>query len=409
MTPAPHNPEKDLEQTLARHAERLAHQGSPLELDQVLGRAGEIRRGRRMRATMAMAAVVLAVAVPVGITTLNAPTDDRPDFANTPSAIPTPDDTRPVGLGEYRSGGAPSTGYVQDGTLYYNGTERSVGSNVNYLERLNGGFLIGQYDGGGNVTVRFLADAGDSPDTTWTLAGGIAVSPSGSNGAFVETNGTVILVQDGGATVLEIGTLPTGSDYSYEAVAVSDGNCAPSSDTSCSVWAVTTGPKQTAWEIPTDGSPKKVPSLDGLVAVDQFNNVVRRIAVDDSTGGTYALYDLDGRRIWTTSEFTPRAFSPDGKYLIADPAYVDGNTQQITILDSATGRPVTNLKTATSSLPGGVVSVFETVWEDDTHVLSTVTEGDQYAVVRVDLNGNREYAVPTRGGADPYSLSIRLG
>ena len=38
--------------------------GTELDLQQVLARAGEIKRGRRLRATMVMAACVLAIAVP---------------------------------------------------------------------------------------------------------------------------------------------------------------------------------------------------------------------------------------------------------------------------------------------------------------------------------------------------------
>src|SRR5690606_21313117 len=82
-----HTPENELTATLRRQADRYAAAGgTDLGLDQVLSRAGEIRRGRRMRATMVMAAVVVALAVPVGITTLgNDPTKPK---TPTPAAAP---------------------------------------------------------------------------------------------------------------------------------------------------------------------------------------------------------------------------------------------------------------------------------------------------------------------------------
>ena len=63
--------DRDLTTTLNRRADDFARLGgNDLDLSQVVSRAGEIRRGRRMRASMMMAAVVVAVAVPVGITVI---------------------------------------------------------------------------------------------------------------------------------------------------------------------------------------------------------------------------------------------------------------------------------------------------------------------------------------------------
>src|SRR5690349_14034527 len=60
--------ERDLSTRLAHEADQFFTKGgAPLEIGQVLDRAGEIRRGRRMRATMLMAACLLAVAVPTAL------------------------------------------------------------------------------------------------------------------------------------------------------------------------------------------------------------------------------------------------------------------------------------------------------------------------------------------------------
>lgn len=406
MTPAPHDHERDLARTLARQADRLAEHGSPLQLDQVLSRAGEIRRGRRMRASMVMAAVVLAVAVPVGITTLTSNDPSRketPGFAATPSA--TPKDNRPIGLGEYTAGSSPKTGYTLDGTLFHDGRETDIGAgNVSYLEKVTGGFLIGQSDDSGATTVttgRFVADDGTVSDQTWILSTNFVASAGGNVGALVETDGTVITVENGRGT--EAGELPSTSTYKTVAV---DGESCPDD---CIIWVVETDETPGVWRIVPGLPPEKVTDRDGLMTVDGNGNYVRQVAYDDAEGGTYAYFDADGRQLWTTTTYSPRAFSPDGKYLSAGPQYRDNNESQVTILDSATGKPVTDLKTVAVSTGGANTSVYETVWEDNTHLLATVTSGEDYAVVRVDLSGAREYAVAKDGPADPFAIPLRLG
>lgn len=405
MSPAQHNPEQDLTNTLARQAERLAQHGSPLELDQVISRAGEIRRGRRMRASMVMAAVVLAVAVPVGITTLseNDPTkqDQKPPFA----ATPTPKDDRPIGIGGYTVGSTPKTGYTLDGTLFHNGQKTDIGAgNVSYLEKMTGGFLIGQSDASGATTVttgRFIADDGTVSDQTWALSTNFVASAGGNVGALVETDGTVIAVENGRGT--QAGNLPSTSTYKTVAV---DGESCPND---CIIWVVETDETPGVWRIVPGVPPEKVTERDGLMTVDGNGNYIRQIAYDDAEGGTYAYFDAQDRQVWQTSTYSPRAFSPDGKYLSAGPQYRDGNESQVTILDSTTGKPVTDLKTAAVSTGGMNTSVFETAWEDNNHLLATVTNGEDYAVVRVDLNGAREYAVAKDGPADPFAIPLRLG
>lgn len=403
MTPAPHDPEQDLSQTLARQAERFAQRGNALELDQVISRAGEIRRGRRMRASMVMAAVVLAVAVPVGITALN--DNDPTRKEDTSQFLPASPDTSNVELGEYKVGDAPKTGYADGSTLKFNGTSRFLGGDsVTSLSRINGGFLVGQSDDGGNLNARFVPDQGDDSETR-TLAGGFAVSSQRQFGAFVETDGTVIVVDSTGSFT-EIGKLPGGKDVSYSAVAVSDSACYTAE--SCSVWAVDNGESSTVWEV-TPGTDPVKSELTGLIAVDAYGNNVRRLSYDDELGATSGYFDVDGNQVWKSSEYYPRSFSPDGTHLIAGPAYGDGYAeQQVTILDNA-GKPTLDLKSATDP-DGNPVSVLQVVWEDDDHVLAVVAEGTRFAVIRFGLNGSREYAVPLTTVADSYDTSpFRLG
>lgn len=407
MTPAHHEPDRDLGRSLARQADRLAAHGSPLELDQVLNRAGEIRRGRRMRASMVMAAVVLAVAVPVGISALDDPT--KPDQVQ-PAATPTPSDKRPLGLGEYKDGNAPKNGYTLADKLVRDGNEQSIGdSDVSYLARINGGFLLGQSDpSNGATTVRVLSDAGDGTDQTWAFDGeGIAVSPDGSVGAFVDNDGTVIAVQDGGTQVHEVGTLPKGS---YETVAVDGSDCSQEAN-DCSVWVVDQGETATTWRIsPLTGAFSSA-FPDGLIDRDAAGNSVRQKSYDFKTGtACYAYLNADQVEVWQSCDFEPTVFSPDGKYLLAEPSGVDGpGPNRLVILNAEDGTTVLDLKAVVSE-NSPMLAVVDSTWEDASHVLATVQEGNGAAVIRFSLDGNREYAVPKVPLEDAFgSAPIRVG
>ena len=101
--------ERDLTTRLTREADQFFTQGgAPLEIGQVLDRAGEIRRGRRMRATMLMAACVLAIAVPtVLVATRGHETPVQPAHHGKV-------DTSSLSLDGLERGAAPFPGYLAD-------------------------------------------------------------------------------------------------------------------------------------------------------------------------------------------------------------------------------------------------------------------------------------------------------
>jgi hypothetical protein len=110
------NSEHDLSTHLSREAERFDRLGgSTLELGQVLDRAGEIRRGRRMRATIMMAAVVVAVAVPTALVATNG----HHDKPVTP-AHHTRTDTSPLSLDRLAQGDEPGSGFLE-GAVFHRG------------------------------------------------------------------------------------------------------------------------------------------------------------------------------------------------------------------------------------------------------------------------------------------------
>jgi len=389
------NPENDLSSTLARQAEQFARRGgADLDLGQVVSRAGEIRRGRRMRATMAMAAVVLAVAVPVGVTVLNdATTPHKPD----PAA---PADTSPISLANLDVGAEPRNGYAL-GTQLHDGagtaislaaavdeTERSA----NEIVRINGGFLVKRVTEKYKLEVTFLADRG-APAQSWSSTFGFAVSPEQNVGAFVQPDGTVIAVQGGGETAVTVGRVvkpyvpgQSQSLNGFRAVAMTGEDC--SEGGSCAVYVQQNQTGDGLWVVRPGQEPTKVhPGILSLADVSADGTVAGPVSATDD-GSCSELRSVEDGVLWKTCDLGFRTFSPDGSHLLARGPYASGmGDGQMLILDVQAQEPVLDLRTE------GEAIVYSAIWEDDEHVLAIVFEKGRWAVVRFGLDGAREYAL----------------
>jgi hypothetical protein len=374
-------PEPDLTSRLSREADRFFDRGgAPLDLGQVLDRAGEIRRGRRMRASMLMAACVLAIAVPTAMVAT------RADHVAPTPAAPVKIDRSPLTLAGLQTGSEPRQGYVRDNALHVDGfdytleKERVVG-----FAKFSAGLLVAVQDGAGDVRARRLGVA-----QTWPMEGDFAVSDGGNVAAFVEPDGTVIAVQDGGSRWFELGKLPEGSGFS--AIAVQGENCSGRSEAAgCTVYAASHGEQPRTYALQ--------PHQDAVVAgpartVDLRGDKVAAFASISDSGSCSEVRQRDSV-LWSTCDHRLLSFSPDGKHLLAAAAYADGTgDSELAILDSDTGKTAVDLRTADQ----GVLT--RMVWEDDTHVLATVFEKGRWAVIRIGLDGEREYAVPPVPGND---------
>jgi hypothetical protein len=399
--------DNELTSTLARQAERFtATHGGDLSMDQVMARAGEIRRGRRMRASMVMAAVFLAAAVPVGITVLNPDSD-----SNKPSPA-APPNTDALGLEDLKVGTDPRTGWVANRTLRDEGVSVRLDENVQatYLARLDGGFLVGGYDEQAQeMTATYYADDG-SGGMSWPTASGFAVSGDGRTGAFVQPDGTVIAVEADGGYV-DLGTVPGNAGSGYDALAIS-GDCF----SSCTAIVASTDQDPTVWSVDKAGSVTELNT--GLQAVsDTFGTAyagTTRFNEDDLSTCS-ALVD-NGVERWTTcpdgKASGPRlsAFSPDGKHVLGTQSIGDGEgDNELVLFDAASGKQILSLDVAgLGTEQQGVIR--QMMWEDDTHVLALVRQGAEFAVIRVDLKGEREYALAPMKGVDydtaPFTLPV---
>lgn len=404
-------PENDLSSTLARQAEQFARRGgADLDIAQVVSRAGEIRRGRRMRATMAMAAVVLAVAVPVGVTVLNDPTTPKP-----PSVARQPDTSQIVvdGLKEGRS---PTTGYAAGDTISdADGNDVQLDEDrVRALAPINGGFLVALDLGDGDLRARFVGTDGAAVPKLWTTTGSFAVSSGGNVGAFAETDGTVRVVQDAdsspAAQVFSLGQVP---GQNLHVLGVQGEDC--SSTGTCTVYVATEngvggsqGYTPETWVASPGADPVKIDSeVYAMDDIGENGSRLGRVAISE-TGACYGVETEDGTQLWKDCERGAREFSPDGKFVLGGSNFLDGvGDGQLTVLDAATGAPVLELRTRYETI------IYDRTWEDSEHILAVVAEKNRWAVIRFGLNGSREYALPpiTAGYADdanaPYTLAKR--
>lgn len=399
-------PENELSSTLQRQAEQFARRGgTDLDLAQVVSRAGEIRRGRRMRATMVMAAVVLAIAVPVGVTVLDSnPTRPR-EIA--PAETTTPVDSSPLTLDGLETGAAAGTGYVVAGTLRAAGVDpidvSDLGETVE-VARINGGFLVASAsEVDGSTTATFVADDGTRGET-WPYAAGFGVSGDRSVGALVQPDGTVVAIQDRGSRAYEIGTLP-GSGGAYTVASVTGPDCAPSADPSgCVVYVNDGGQTARVWVLTPGQEPTELGN--GFQALAGADTVLAgQTSVDDLEPSSCSKATSTGfDELWSTCDYSLESFSPVGDHLLAGPSYQSGGGDgQLAILDSLTGKVVLSLRTSED------VQIWDARWEDDSHVLAVLGSANTYAVVRIGLDGSRELVGERVPGADDFVSPIRLG
>jgi hypothetical protein len=392
--------------------ERLAHEadgffrrgGSTLELDQVLERAGEIRRGRRMRATMLMAACVLAIAVP---TVLVAADRDR-TTPPSPAGQARVDDSA-LTLGDLHVGDTPHGAFSWDGTWQLDVAANGLGGlkgRVVAAAAMKDGAMVAMARPSGETRAYFVYSQGGTSEKSWPMANAsrFAVSDGGNVAAFVEPGGTVVAVQDRGDRYAELGNVPQGSGFL--AVGVQGEDCsAGSAAGTCQVYVATTGVDPKTYVLQPPAAAKALdPALDRTVDVKSERYAGYSSTTD--TGSCSAVRTADLTSLWKTCDHRLLSFSPDGTHVLASGAYADGmGDSELAVLDAKTGKVALDLRTATE----GVLT--QMVWEDDSHVLAVMFQQGRWAVLRIGLDGSREYAVEPVDASDdtqsPFVLPTR--
>lgn len=394
---------------------------APLTLADVKGKAGSIRRNRRI-ATAAGIAAAVAIIVPVAVfagqglgdsdtlppasqstTPSPSPTRATDTTGPTPAPTPTSDVTPPVapptiGLeDDFPSGPPPALPYLDGNQLIRHDQDPVRLPQAYDTFALLGDRLVGSYQSGNGDRLVDVVEADGTVSSTDEVEGGIAISDTGTTVAYGTPAGTIETVWADDQVQLANNL---GGPVSVAAV-VGNGSCYEV-DGGCRVFFN-----------PASGAPPQAADSHGIVdtfmdAALKVNDVsptgliaVQTSSSDDgSCSGVYNEEDRD--LVFETCDNTLQSFSPDGGRLLAGPAYLDGiGDGSLAMLDTATGEPVAEFR-----IDGGFIA--DAAWEDDDHALVVAHSDVGWRILRVGVDGSVELVAGPQTTADelerPYFL-----
>ena len=356
---------------------------APLDLDQVKGKAGKIRRNRRIAVAggvLAVAAVVVPVAVFAGGALTN---DSRPPVANPDS--PNQTATDPEG---------PGFDYLEGKTLHL-----ADGSKASFSERYRGIAVLGETffairsdDDTGQLHLDVTGPDVFPTETTEILAGPV-LNDDRTMVSYIESDGELVARSEQSQTTVATGLGPNSS------LTAVTGDCTTGA---CRVYVDddTLGPPRVFDE--SGRSEVAVPDVISVNGVEGGIVTVQNKSTDTgSCGGVYDLTLAD--YLWETCDYYLFEPSPDARYVEATHAYLDGfGNGWAAILDSRTGEEVARLEPA-----GGAIT--QTAWQDPAHLLVRVFEfdGQAWSIYRLGTDGSQKRVLgPTKGtDVDPtYTL-----
>ncbi len=383
----------------------------PFTLDDVRGRARGIRR-RRVAVGGLAASAVLAIAVPLGLNAAGSPGTSPPlDPANpspTQTAEPTPSETAPVPAdptgvrltsGVPQGVAAPGIDYAyRDRIVPADAPDSPVQTEAEYQELAPlGDGWVGVWSEGEDITVDLVAADGS---VSWSGPGdfGLSASSDGTVVAFGAPGGRIFTVTEGD----EPQQLYDGPLSAVVAVTGSD---ACDAEHVCTVWAneIT---RNGAFSITSTGERREVPDLMRLRGVAADGSLAGTVSATDD-GSCSAVLEPDGSERWRTCDHTPEQFSPDGRYVIGAPAYLDGAGEgRIAILDAATGDV---LAEATNDMRSQAF-VSNARWDVDGSLLLPTMQDGTWRLLRLTPAGQLVAAVPREfpSKVDAYVTDLHL-
>lgn len=388
--------------------------GHPIGFDAVRQSARKIRR-RRNIVTGAVAAVVASISLPTGVaitSALNGPegTPDDQIVATSPSGNatpkpapkPRPDGTFPVTLKGLPRGEDPTVSYVlphermlvtADGRFDLPSAYRQI------VPFMDGWMALAASDQGGTDNVRLDADL-EVLETT-PAGAGLVLNADGTRLLYVQRDFNV----PGRTVVLDT---PATPDYEREQVTWDvprNRDIVPVGylDEERVVFQAVDG-EDPVIEMGVNGNDPHTVPLEGFQKVTSVSEatglVAGQISYDPMDGACSGVMDpavSTSTMVWETCDYTLGEFSPDGRYLIAGPTYVDmWGPSQLTVLDTETWEPVVEFDPDNDT----VRQFSQTTWEDEDTVLGILVEGNDMGMVRAELNGRLESVTGTYEATD---------
>jgi len=389
--------------------------GTSFGLAEVKGRARSLRR-RRMATAVVGAAAAVAVIIPtVALASHTGGSNNEPaPITQTPSPTQaaTDDGHQPspgvLDVSDLPTGGAPSIEYVTAGKVLH----QVDGSTVDIPTRQpvssfavlsNGTHVWQTADDRGHAWIE-VEDAAGQLQAPLPSTFGLSVTRSHDAAAWVQPNGQVMVMSVGATEPLAYGDpVPAGDDLRMGPFLGDD--CGGPAD-SCEVYVnVSQRAAPQPWVVSVNGTE---PARDGgylfLADATESGLSVGYTKLTDS-GSCSRLLGGGEFQGFQTCQHTLTSLSPDGRLILADPAYHDGIGNGVIAMYDLEGNRLFDrhsTEDAQSFYPGAE-------WEDDTHVLAPVFQAGQWSIVRVASDSSMEYAVPPVAGEDvanPFVLSV---
>jgi hypothetical protein len=387
---------------LSRELHERSHDigGHPIGLDSVKQSARKIQRRRRVVGG-AVAAAVLAVAVPAGLAVTNginqtSPGPVAPGPSVTKTATPRPDGPVTLTMQGLPRGEKPGVAYFEGGSnkelVTPDGT-KSLPVGMQGLTPYDGGWIGLGYDGRGEEM--FLLDADLEVTDHFSSGQRFAVSSDGSQVAYVR------IEDDDSQTLVNAptdGTDPVTWSFAQRPP------ISPVGFVDADTVLYQTEEQHQQIGLATVGG--ETEQLDGFVKVtgaSTANGLVAGQTRSNPDGsGCFGVMDpaaSTSEMVWETCDYSVGSFSPDGQLVLGGDAYGDGiGARSVSVLDAQTGDLVVTYQQDRDSQ----IMMPQVVWEDSDSVLATAVEGQDWTLLRLTSGGEVEAATdPVK--ADPYA------
>ncbi len=410
--------EKDL---LARELRERAGEmtGHPVSFTQVRASARRLQRRRRV-VTGVVAAAVATVALPTGLAVVSGVDDGKgPGYVAGPSASPNPTDAStaptppaepaPLSLDGLPRGNQTPVRYILNDRQVLVTAEGDIDLGTAYTEltpyRDGWLALAGTRNGWENVVLgRDLAVERSTPG-----GAGIVPNTEGTRVLYVQRDfnvrGRTVVVDEPSTTTYDReqmtwdvpsdarDVLPLG--YLGEDTVV---------------FQTTTDEGRTEPYLASAGDADLVP-LRGflrLTAVSEADGLVAGlVSYDPEKGSCWGVMDPARSTtdlVWRTCEYSLHEFSPDGRHVVASAPDSDAmGPAGLVVLDVATWKPVVAFEPPRRT----VTALTQATWEDSDTVVAVLMEGNEFALVRAELDGRLEAVSDTYESRD-MSLPLWL-
>jgi hypothetical protein len=278
------------------------------------------------------------------------------------------------------------------------GTTPARGGELRSFAPMGSGYVVQQ-----GSTVRWIAADGSPGAKSWRSGFGLAVSSGGGAVAFSGRTGKVTVIDSEGDRVLRMAPVPARG--STEAAGILGEDCQEGETSNgCTVF-VNSLREPVSWFTSSHGIVDTTPVQRVSTARGRWVGGITKV----TDTGTCSKMIRGSRTQWRTCDNRFSDIAPGKDHVIGIPAYGDGfGPTTLDLLELRTGNRV---RSWVADRKGRSATYFGELWEDPEHLLVVTFQDQEWAVVRLGLDGSMEYAVaPVADDGDmtaPFLLQTR--